>query len=42
MRARSLITPGTTLILTDALVSDRTHGAPGFNILTAETKQILP
>jgi len=36
--ARALITPGTTLILTDAPVSDRTHSAPGFNILTTETK----
>jgi len=36
--ARWLITPGTTLILTDAPVSDRTHSAPGFNILTTETK----
>jgi hypothetical protein len=26
--ARALITPGTTLILTDAPVSDRTHSAP--------------
>jgi len=36
--ARALITPSTTLILTDAPVSDRTHSAPGFNILTTETK----
>jgi len=36
--ARALITPGVTLILTDAPVSDRTHSAPGFNILTTETK----
>ena len=36
--AGALITPGTTLILTDAPVSDRTHSAPGFNILTTETK----
>jgi len=35
---RALITPGTTLILTDAPVSDRTHSAPGFNILTTQTK----
>jgi len=35
---RALITPGTTLILTDAPVSDRSHSAPGFNILTIETK----
>jgi len=38
MRPRALITPGTTLILTDAPVSDRIHSAPGFNILTTETK----
>jgi hypothetical protein len=38
--ARALITPGTTLILTDAPVSDRTQSAPGFNILT--TKADLP
>jgi hypothetical protein len=36
--ARALITPGTTLILTDAPVSDRTQSAPGFNILTTQTK----
>jgi hypothetical protein len=36
--ARALITPGTTLILTDAPVSDRTPSAPGFNIFTTETK----
>jgi hypothetical protein len=36
--ARALITAGTTLILTDAPVSDRTHSAPGFNIITTETK----
>jgi hypothetical protein len=35
---RELITPGTTLILTDAPVSDRTQSAPGFNILTTQTK----
>jgi hypothetical protein len=33
---RVLITPGTTLIVTDQPVSGRTHSAPGFNILTAE------
>jgi hypothetical protein len=37
-QAHALITPGTTLILKDAPVSDRTHCAPGFNILTTETK----
>ena len=36
--ARALITPGTTLVLTDAPVSDRTQSAPGFNILTTQTK----
>ena len=36
--ARALITPGTTLILTDAPVSDRTQSAPGFNILTTQKK----
>jgi hypothetical protein len=30
-------TPGTTLIVTDQPVSPRTHSAPGFNILTAES-----
>jgi hypothetical protein len=33
---RVLITPGTTLIVTDQPVSGRTHSTPGFNILTAE------
>ena len=33
---RVLITPGTTLIVTDQPVSGRTHSSPGFNILTAE------
>jgi hypothetical protein len=33
---RVLITPGTTLIVTDQPVSGRTHSARGFNILTAE------
>jgi hypothetical protein len=33
---RSLITPGTALIVTDQPVSGRTHSTPGFNILTAE------
>ena len=37
-QARALITPGTTLILTDAPVSDRTHSRSGFNIPTTETK----
>jgi hypothetical protein len=30
----ALITPGTTLVITDAPVSARTRSAPGFNILT--------
>jgi L,D-transpeptidase-like protein len=33
---RVLITPGTTLIVTDQPVIGRTHSSPGFNILTAE------
>jgi hypothetical protein len=33
---RALITPGTTLILSDQPVNGRTHSTPGFNILTAE------
>lgn len=32
--ARALITPGTTLILTDAPVSVSTRSGSGFNILT--------
>jgi hypothetical protein len=36
---RALITPGTTLVLTDAPVSDRTRSGPGFNILTAAQKK---
>jgi L,D-transpeptidase catalytic domain len=31
---RGLITPGTTLVLTDAPVSSQTHSGPGFSILT--------
>lgn len=31
---RALITPGATLVLTDAPVDARTHSTPGFNILT--------
>ncbi len=31
---RQLITPGTTLVITDAPVNAATHGKPGFNILT--------
>ena len=37
--ARGIITPGTTLILTDAPVSDKTRSGPGFNILTAAQKK---
>jgi hypothetical protein len=33
---RALITPGTTLIVSDQPVSSRTHSSPGFNILTSE------
>jgi hypothetical protein len=32
---RSLITPGTTLVITNMPVSTGTHSAPGFNILTS-------
>ena len=32
---RALVTPGTTLILTNAPVSGQTHSTPGFSILTA-------
>ena len=35
---RALITPGTTLVLTDAPVSARTQSGVGFNILTTQTK----
>jgi hypothetical protein len=31
---RALITPGTTLVITNATVSSQTHSRPGFNILT--------
>ena len=34
---RALITPGTTLVLSDAPVSGRTRSASGFNILTTKT-----
>ena len=36
--ARALITPGTTLVLTDAPVSSQTQSARGFNILTAQKR----
>ena len=32
---RSLITPGTTLVITNMPVGTGTHSAPGFNILTS-------
>lgn len=35
---RELITPGTTLVLTDAPVSSQTHSGTGFNILTADNR----
>jgi len=42
-QARALITPGTTLILTDAPVSVSTRSGSGFNILTtAETPWRAP
>jgi hypothetical protein len=34
--ARTVIAPGTTLIITDVRVNDQTHSGPGFNILTAD------
>jgi hypothetical protein len=36
---RELITPGTTLVLTDTPVSSQTQSSPGFNILTADAAQ---
>jgi hypothetical protein len=33
---RALITPGTTLVLTDAPVNPQTHSGRGFNILTTD------
>jgi hypothetical protein len=35
---RSLVTPGTTLVLTNAPVSSQTHSGPGFNILTTDVR----
>jgi hypothetical protein len=35
-QARTAVSPGTTLIITDVRVSDQTHSASGFNILTTE------
>jgi hypothetical protein len=35
-QARALVTPGTTLIITDQPVNRATHSGPGFNILTAQ------
>jgi L,D-transpeptidase catalytic domain len=34
---RGLITPGTTLVLTNMPVNSQTHSGPGFNILTARS-----
>ena len=39
---RTLITPGTTLVLSDAPVSGRTRSASGFNILTTKTGDSTP
>jgi hypothetical protein len=36
---RGLITPGTTLVLTDLPVSSQTHSSNGFSILTASAAQ---
>ena len=35
---RAMITPGTTLVVTDAPVSSQTQSGPGFNILTADNR----
>ena len=35
-RARAVVSPGTTLIITDVPVSDQTHSGSGFNILTTD------
>jgi hypothetical protein len=35
---RAMISPGTTLVLTDAPVSSQTHSGTGFNILTADAQ----
>jgi hypothetical protein len=39
---RALITPGTTLVLSDAPVSGRTRSASGFNILTTKQEDSTP
>lgn len=39
---RALITPGTTLVLSDAPVSGRTKSVTGFNILTTQTGTPIP
>ena len=39
---RTLITPGTTLVLSDAPVSGRTRSASGFNILTTKQGDSTP
>jgi hypothetical protein len=33
---RAAVSPGTTLVITDLPVSDRTRSGPGFNILTTD------
>jgi hypothetical protein len=35
-RARPVVSPGTTLIITDVRVSSQTHSGSGFNILTTD------
>ena len=35
-RARAVVSPGTTLIITDVGVSSQTHSGSGFNILTTD------
>jgi L,D-transpeptidase catalytic domain len=35
---RALVTPGTTLVLTNAPLSSQTHSGPGFNILTTGSR----
>jgi hypothetical protein len=35
-RARAVVSPGTTLIITDVRVSSQTHSGSGFNILTTD------
>ena len=35
---RAMISPGTTLVITDTPVSSQTHSGSGFNILTADAR----